>query len=135
MSCGINGSQVGTTTVTATGGSFVCTFPDGPANSTVSVQVKDSDLANSNTDTQVVVVANVPPVITSSPGLRDDSPDVHSGQRVANFSDLGTGDTHTCMIGWDNGSGPMTGVVTESNGSGACTGNLTTPLPGSTRSG
>ena len=53
VSCGINGSQVGTTTMTATGGSFVCTFPDGPANSTVSVQVKDTDNANSNTDTQV----------------------------------------------------------------------------------
>ena len=54
VSCGINGSQVGTTTMTATGGSFVCSFPDGPANSTVSVQVKDSDNANSNTATQIV---------------------------------------------------------------------------------
>ena len=42
VSCGANGTQVGTTTTTASGGSFVCTFPDGPASSTVSVQVKDS---------------------------------------------------------------------------------------------
>ena len=65
VSCGAGGSQVGTTTVTASGGSFVCSFPDGPASPTVSVQVKDSDNANSNTATQTVTVANVPPVITS----------------------------------------------------------------------
>ena len=36
--CGANGSQVGTTATTATGGSFVCLFPDGPASSVVSVR-------------------------------------------------------------------------------------------------
>ena len=46
-------------------GSFVCTFPDGPA-STVSVTVKDSDGAASNTDTQTVTVANVAPTVTVS---------------------------------------------------------------------
>ena len=37
----------------------MCSFPDGPADSTVSVQVKDSDDAPSNTDTQIVSVVNV----------------------------------------------------------------------------
>ena len=48
--CGLNGTQVGLDTFnTTTGaGSFVCSFPDGPASSTVSVQVEDSDGADSN---------------------------------------------------------------------------------------
>ena len=66
VSCGANGSQVGSTTTTASGGSFVCTFPDGPASSTVSVQVKDSDNANSNTATQTVTITNVAPTVTLS---------------------------------------------------------------------
>ncbi len=67
--CGANGSQVGPDTFnTATGaGSFVCTFPDGPASSTVSVQVEDSDGADSNTATQTVTIANVAPTVTSPP--------------------------------------------------------------------
>ena len=64
VSCGDNGSQSGTTTTTATGGSFVCSFADGPASSIVSVQVKDDVNANSNTATQTVTVANVKPSIT-----------------------------------------------------------------------
>ena len=62
-SCGANGTQVGTTTTTASGGSFVCSFPDGPASSIVSVQVKDNANANSNIATQTVAVANVKPSI------------------------------------------------------------------------
>ena len=46
--------------------SFVCSFPDGPASSIVSVQVKDSDNAYSNTDTQTVTVSNVAPTVTLS---------------------------------------------------------------------
>src|SRR4029079_4001460 len=65
-SCGANGSQVGSATTTPTGGSFVCSFPDGPSSSTVSVQVKDSANASSNTDTQTVTIANVAPTVTLS---------------------------------------------------------------------
>ena len=120
-----------TTTTTASGGSFVCYFPDGPASSTVSVQVKDSDNANSNTATQTVTVANVPPVITSiTPAYGTIHPMSTAVNVVANFTDAGTGDTHTCTIDWDNGAGPVPGVVTETNGSGACKGNLTYTAPG-----
>src|SRR6185295_20421137 len=66
-SCGANGTP-GTTTTTASGGSFVCTFPDGPASSVVSVQVKDSDNANSNVATQNVTINNVAPTVTLSAG-------------------------------------------------------------------
>ena len=64
--CGLNGSQVGLTSTTLSGGSFDCLFPDGPASSTVSVQVKDSDNANSNTASQAVSVLNVAPSVTPS---------------------------------------------------------------------
>jgi hypothetical protein len=64
VSCGTNGSQVGLTSVGSGGGSFVCSFPDGPAGSTVSAQVKDSSDAVSNSATQAVTVANVAPVVT-----------------------------------------------------------------------
>ena len=63
VSCGANGTQVGSTTTTASGGSFVCTFPDGPASSIVSVQVEDSDGADSNTATQTVTINNVAPTV------------------------------------------------------------------------
>ncbi len=64
--CGANGTQVGLATFsTSTGaGSFVCHFPDGPASSIVSVQVEDSDGADSNTATQTVTVNNVAPTVT-----------------------------------------------------------------------
>ncbi len=64
VSCGANGSQVGSTTTTASGGSFVCLFPDGPATSIVSIQVKDAANANSNVATQSVAIANVAPTVT-----------------------------------------------------------------------
>ena len=68
VSCGANGSQVGTTTFNTTNGagSFVCLFPDGPASTIVSAQVKDSDNANSNIPTQTVTVANLKPTVVLS---------------------------------------------------------------------
>ena len=48
---------------TATGaGSFDCTFPDGPASSTVSVTVSDSDGAP-DSDSITVTIANVAPTV------------------------------------------------------------------------
>jgi hypothetical protein len=67
-SCGANGSQVGLTATTLTGGSFVCHFPDGLASSDVSVQVKDSDDAASNTPSQTVIVSNVAPTVVFTGG-------------------------------------------------------------------
>src|SRR5439155_14380939 len=59
-SCGLNGTLSNAAFTSSTGaGSFDCTFPDGPKSSTVSIQVKDSDNANSNTDTIGVTIANM----------------------------------------------------------------------------
>ena len=66
--CGDNGNISDYTFDSATGaGSFNCTFPDGPANSSVSVQVKDSDEAQSNTDTIAVSIANIAPAFGTFP--------------------------------------------------------------------
>ena len=55
-SCGANG----TNTDTAAVNSFECTFPDGPASSTVSVTADDGDAVGS--DELEVTVANVKPL-------------------------------------------------------------------------
>jgi hypothetical protein len=39
------------------------------------------------------------------------------------FSDQGTNDTHTCAIDWDDGAGAQAGTVSETAGSGTCTGS------------
>ena len=63
--CGPNGALANLAFNSATGsGSFQCTFPDGPAASTVSVQVQDSDGQLSNVAAIVVAVANVAPAVT-----------------------------------------------------------------------
>jgi hypothetical protein len=62
QSCGASGTLSNPLFTTATGaGSFDCTFPDGPASSIASVQVADSDGANSNASTVTVAIANVNP--------------------------------------------------------------------------
>jgi hypothetical protein len=72
--CGADGTQVGPDTFSTTtgAGSFVCSFPDGPASSTVSVQVEDADGADSNTATQTVAIANVAPIVTLTGALTAD---------------------------------------------------------------
>ncbi|HET7219867.1 MAG TPA: kelch repeat-containing protein [Vicinamibacterales bacterium] len=61
--CGANGTKSNESFTPATGaGSFDCTFPDGPATSTVSVQVSDGDA--SDTAAIGVTIANVAPTVT-----------------------------------------------------------------------
>ncbi|MBI3463724.1 MAG: DUF11 domain-containing protein, partial [Planctomycetes bacterium] len=65
--CGDNASLSNSSFDPATGaGSFDCSFADGPANSTVQVQVRDSDGANSNAATITVAIANVAPTVAVS---------------------------------------------------------------------
>ena len=64
-SCGANGQVIEhSQTHSDTGGSFACEFRDGPATSTVSVVVTDSDGTSSAPATQVVTVRNVAPSVT-----------------------------------------------------------------------
>ncbi len=43
---------------------------------------------------------------------------------TAPFSDAGTNDTHTCTVDWADGNGPQAGSVSETLGSGTCSGSL-----------
>ena len=61
-SCGDHGTK-GTENDTNAGGSFHCTFPDGPNSSTVSASATDSDGETGNTATQNVTIANLAPTV------------------------------------------------------------------------
>ena len=117
VSCGGNGSQVGSTTFnSATGaGSFVCTFPDGPNTSTVSVQVKDSDNANSNTATQDVAVANVKPTPTITSIVYAGTTACLTGNTVTlgfSWTDpAGTNDTYGYDVNWGDGNHTIVAAV------------------------
>ena len=63
--CGTGGTLVGTPTIGSSSGSFDCTFPDGPASSTVAVRIRDASVA-SNEITRGVTIANLPPVVVLS---------------------------------------------------------------------
>ena len=69
-SCGANGVRTDTPAVN----SFDCTFPDGPANSTVKVTADDGDLIDNIGDDEIVVaIANVAPtVVLSGPATADE---------------------------------------------------------------
>jgi hypothetical protein len=79
--CGLNGDLVASSlTTSASGGSFKCVFPDGPASSSVHVKVSDSDGA-SDTDSeavQIVAIANVAPVVTLTGAASADEGDLVS---------------------------------------------------------
>ncbi len=105
-SCGSAGSQVGTATFdAATGaGSFVCSFADGPASSTVSVQVEDEDGADSNTATQTVTVANVAPVVVA-PAAQSADEGENKTWNLGTFTDAGVDDDPwTVSVDWGDGS-------------------------------
>ena len=92
LTCGANGTQVGTTSPNPSGGSFVCAFPDGPASSSVSVQVEDAAGNDSNTATQVVTIANVKPSIVLAGSATADEGDTNT--YTYTVTDPGQ-DTHT----------------------------------------
>ncbi|HXG34920.1 MAG TPA: kelch repeat-containing protein [Bryobacteraceae bacterium] len=74
--CGTAGTLVaGSATInnSTKTGSFQCSFPDGPANPLVRVQVRDSASASSNIATVSVTVNNVAPAVTlTGPGSADE---------------------------------------------------------------
>ncbi len=95
-SCGTNGDL----TDTAASNSFECTFPDGPASSTVKVTADDGDPTNNlGSDSIVVAVANVAPIVHLS---------------GASAADEGQTKTYTYTVS-DPGSDPSP-TVTESCG-------------------
>ena len=115
QSCGANGTLSAAVFNTGSGtGSFDCTYPDGPASSTVSVELDDSDGADSNIDSIVVSVANVAPVVTIS-----GDPNVNEGSLYTlnlASSDPGVDTISGWSINWGDGqeeaiSGNPSGVT------------------------
>ena len=98
---------------TAAGGSFKCSFPDGPATADVKMKVADSDGA-SVTDSEsvtVVSVANVAPVVTAAA-------DQTAEEGASASFDLGSvadpgADTWTLDVDWGDGSAHGTGAPAQ----------------------
>ena len=87
---------------------------------TVTYTVADAD-GGSTSDSVVVTVRNVVPVIT---GLSVNSAVINEDGSVTvsgSFTDVGTLDTHTVLIDWGNGETSSAAVVVQGNGSGTFT--------------
>ena len=87
-----------------------------------------------NTDvvaTATLTVANVAPTVDIT-APSDGAPYLITTalNLSANLADAGTNDTHTCSINWGDAT-TSSGVVTESNGNGTCTGSHTYTSTGS----
>jgi hypothetical protein len=96
QSCGV-GNTLSNAVFNADGsGSFDCTFPDGPATSTVSVQVQDSDDALSNTSAIIVNVANLNPTAT----LSNNGPISEGGSATISFSNQADASTLDAAAGF-----------------------------------
>jgi uncharacterized repeat protein (TIGR01451 family) len=115
--CG-DGSGYGTATTWLTAGTTSTKSCPTTDNGTRTVHGKIFDKDDGFTEyTKTVQVLNLPPTITSltvSPTV------VQIGGLVtlnAQFTDPGTGDTHTASIDWEGAT--SSGVVTEANGSGS----------------
>ena len=120
--CGLHGTLVGTPTTTATGGSFQCSFPDGPNSTNVAIKVTDSDGA-SDTDSesvQIVAVANVAPLVTAAADQSSNEGSSHSFN-LGSFSDPGDDSPWTVTVDWGDGSFPLTTFSAASAGTIAAT--------------
>jgi len=122
---GDGSSSAATVTQGAGGGTFTAShqyLDDDPTATTsdikqITATVTDDD-GDSGTYTANVTVNNVAPVISGITVPVDPQAMGTSVSISASFSDVGTLDTHTCTIDWDNGAGPVAGTVSA----GACTG-------------
>lgn len=121
--CGLLGSISGTPTITSTGGSFSCTFPDGviPAQtSNVSVQVTDEDL--SNTLTRGTKVSNANPVVSALSTTGNNVVACTGANPVSmsySFTDAGlVDDPWATDVNWGDASAHTTGSVSSQGAQG-----------------
>ena len=135
-SCGSAGSLSGAPSIdsSAKTGTFTCSFPNGPATSTVSAALSDG--APSNVLTQPVAVANIAPTVafTSAP------PTAFEGETKTyafSVSDPGVTDTYSAAAGFPScgaGGTLVAGSLTLTGNHGAQTGSFACkfPSPGAT---
>ena len=119
--CGSGGSVVsGTPATTASGGSFDCSFPDGPDTTSVAIKVADSDGASGTDSESVVVVqvANVNPSV-SAPADQAANEGASNSFTLGSFSDPGPDSPWAVDVDWGDGSphGTASKATTGSLGS------------------
>ena len=109
---------------------YVDDNPTGTASDAylINLIVTDDDLGNDNSS-DYITVHNAAPGIVSMSGTAAPTPIGGGVSVTATFTDGGTSDTHTCTLSWDD-STSSTGAVTETNGSGSCSGTHTYPSAG-----
>jgi uncharacterized delta-60 repeat protein len=93
---------------------------------TVTFTVADDD-GGSNSDTAIVSVNNIEPVITSLTNSAATFGSTLQGQSVSlsgAFTDAGTADTHTVIINWGDGTS-SSGTISEADGAGSISGSHT----------
>ncbi len=94
-------------------------------NYTVTVLVTDNGASTPSADNlsaadyRIIQVNNVLSVIGALSGPLDPIQLGGLATVGATFTDVGTADTHTCTINWDDGT-PSAGTVTEASGAGSC---------------
>src|SRR5207248_1835279 len=104
--CGTGGNYVsGSLSVNAAGGSFDCSFPDGPVTTNVAIKVTDSDGASDtySESVQVVQVANVAPSVTAPADQSSNEGSSHSFA-LGSFTDPGDDSPWHVTVDWGDGS-------------------------------
>ena len=131
-SCGSAGTLSGAPSIdsSAKTGTFTCSFPNGPATSTVGVAVSDGGSA-SNVLTQSVTVANVAPTVsfTSAPPTAFEGETKTFGFAV---SDPGTTDTYAAAAGFPScgtGGTYVSGSLSLTGNHGSQTGTFQCSFP------
>lgn len=119
---GLDSSLASTYASSGTASTAACAFNDN-SDHTVKSRIFDKD-DGYTTYEATVSVNNVAPVITSTTGPSGPLALGSSAGVTASFTDAGSLDTHTCTISWDDGT-YSSGTITESGGSGSCTGSRT----------
>ncbi len=89
----------------------------------ITATVTDKDGASGSAGTSLTV-NNLAPVVGAVTGPASPLALGSSATVSANFTDVGTQDTHTCSISWDDGTTGV-GTVTEGGGSGSCAASRT----------
>ncbi|MGK3941872.1 family 43 glycosylhydrolase [Streptomyces caeruleatus] len=96
-----------------------CTFAD-PGSAATTITCTDNGTYTAtltggrSRDTATVTVANAAPVVVSTSGPRSPVPAGRRAVVTAEFTDAGSGDSHTCVVDWKDGSAPRSGTVTGS---------------------
>ena len=111
--CGASGTLSNDSFDPATGsGGFVCTFPEGPATSTVSVQVQDRAGAAGGASSVEVSVANLVPEVGTVTVSAEPSILGSAAVAGATFGDAGADDApFSCTVDYGDGSGSLPGTV------------------------